>query len=42
MGRFMSAFAIGCLLLGVVLVGETRGQGQPPDQLTIAFDVSSR
>jgi peptide/nickel transport system substrate-binding protein len=40
MGRFTSALVVGGLLLGGVLVGDTRGQSQPPDQLTIAFDVS--
>jgi peptide/nickel transport system substrate-binding protein len=40
MGRFTSALVIGCLVLGGALVGDTRGQSQAPDQLTIAFDVS--
>jgi peptide/nickel transport system substrate-binding protein len=40
MGRLTSTFVVGCVLVGIALVGEVRGQGQPGDQLTIAFDVS--
>jgi peptide/nickel transport system substrate-binding protein len=40
MGRLTSSFVVGCVLVGIALVGEVRGQGQPADQLTIAFDVS--
>jgi peptide/nickel transport system substrate-binding protein len=40
MGRLTSAFVLGMLVLAVALAGESYGQGQPADQLTIAFDVS--
>jgi len=40
MGRLTSSFVVGCALVGIALIGEVRGQGQPADQLTIAFDVS--
>ena len=40
MRRFTSAIVFGCALVGIALVSEVRAQGQPPDQLTIAFDVS--
>jgi len=40
MGRFTSAVVACCIALGVVLVGQARSQVPPPDQLTIAFDVS--
>ena len=40
MGRLASVFAVGCAPLGIALVGEVRGQVQPSDQLTIAFDIS--
>src|SRR4029450_5462003 len=38
--RLAAAIVLGSALLGGALVGEVRGQTQPPDQLTIAFDVS--
>jgi peptide/nickel transport system substrate-binding protein len=40
MRRFTSAIVFGCAVVGIALVSEVRAQGQPPDQLTIAFDVS--
>ena len=40
MRRFTSVIALACALVGIALVSEIRGQGQPADQLTIAFDVS--
>src|SRR5262245_65853120 len=40
MRRFPSAIAFCAVLLGIALVGQVRAQGQPADQLTIAFDVS--
>jgi peptide/nickel transport system substrate-binding protein len=39
-GRLAAAIALGCALWGLALVTEVRGQSQPPDQITIAFDVS--
>lgn len=40
MGRLISGLVVGCALVVAALVGDVLGQGQPPDQLTIAFDVS--
>src|SRR5690348_10426609 len=40
MRRFTSVIVFACALVGIALVSEVRGQGQPADQLTIAFDVS--
>jgi peptide/nickel transport system substrate-binding protein len=40
MRRFPSAIVFSAVLLGIALVGQARAQGQPVDQLTIAFDVS--
>src|SRR5690242_790369 len=40
MGRLTSRFVIALWLLAAALVGESRAQAQPADQLTIAFDVS--
>ena len=38
--RLAAAVVLGSALLGGALVREVRAQTQPPDQLTIAFDVS--
>jgi hypothetical protein len=38
--RLAAAIVLGSALLGGALVREVRAQTQPPDQLTIAFDVS--
>jgi peptide/nickel transport system substrate-binding protein len=40
MGRLTSVIVLSCALVGIALASEARAQGQPPDQLTIAFDVS--
>src|SRR5215813_3536136 len=40
MRRFTSVTVFACALIGIAFVSKIRGQGQPADQLTIAFDVS--
>jgi peptide/nickel transport system substrate-binding protein len=40
MRRFTSVIVSACALVGIAFVSELRAQGQPSDQLTIAFDVS--
>src|SRR5712664_4353268 len=40
MGRLAAAILFGSALWGVALVTGVRAQVQPPDQLTVAFDVS--
>jgi peptide/nickel transport system substrate-binding protein len=40
MGRVVVVVALGFALSGVALVTEVGAQAQPPDQITVAFDVS--
>src|ERR687897_1332539 len=39
-GRLAAAIVLGSALWGVAVVTEVGAQAQPPDQLTVAFDVS--